>query len=307
MGSSQTMSTASPITGQPRAASQRPPVKLIAMDIDGTLLDSQSRLTDATRLAIADAAAAGIEIVIVTGRRFHSARSTIDALPCDFNVIATNGALVKSKDGGTLQRHLLPVATARKVLDMTNEFRSRAGVIFDRPREGQVVFEKIDWNGPYVGPYLSRHRDFVREIVPLIDCLDAEDPLEVMYIGECDVIGRAKDMLQRAPFAHEFTLSFTSYRQRNLAMLDVLCAGVTKGMALEDWSRKRGIAREHIMAVGDNWNDREMLEFAGLPVVMGNGLPELKALGWPVTLSNDADGVAHAIRKYALSANGGAQ
>ena len=274
------------------------------MDIDGTLLDSKSRLTDETRSAIADAAAAGIEIVIVTGRRFHSARATVDPLPCEFNVIATNGALVKSKEGETLQRHLLPVTTARRVLQLTAEFRASAGVIFDRPREGQVVFEKIDWNGPYVGPYLSRHRDFVKEIVPLIDCLDTEDPLEVMYLGECAAIERAKNLLECSPFAGEFTLSYTAYEQRNLSMLDVLRKGVTKGVALEDWARKRGIAREHVMAIGDNWNDREMLEFAGLPVVMDNSVPELKSLGWPVTLSNDSDGVAHAIRKYALNGSG---
>ena len=298
------MSIATSTTSELPATALRPPVKLIAIDIDGTLLDSQSRLTETTRLAIADAAAAGIEIVIVTGRRFHSARATVDALPCDFNVIATNGALVKSKEAETLERHLLPVATARKVLELTDEFRSSAGVVFDRPREGQVVFERIDWNGPYVGPYLSRHRDFVREIAPLIECLDTEDPLEVMYIGECRPIARAKELLERSPFAHEFRLSFTSYEHRNLAMLDVLRAGVSKGMALESWARRRGIAREHIMAVGDNWNDREMLEFAGLPVVMGNSVPELKSRGWSVTLSNDADGVAHAIRKYALGPSG---
>jgi hypothetical protein len=55
------------------------------------------------------------------------------------------------------------------------------------------------------------------------------------------------------------------------------------------------------MALGDNWNDREMLEYAGVPVVMGNCVPELQSLGWPITLSNDQHGVAHAIRKYALN------
>jgi Cof subfamily protein (haloacid dehalogenase superfamily) len=295
------VSITSSIADQLPSAAHRPPVKLIAMDIDGTLLDSHSRLTDPARSAIADAASAGIEIVIVTGRRFHSARATLDSLPCDFDVIATNGALVRSKAGETLRRHLLPAATARRVLDLTAEFRASAGVIFDRTREGQVVFEKIDWNGPYVGPYLNRHRDFVQEIVPLTDCLGTEDPLEVMYLGECALVDRAKSLLERSPFADEFTLAYTSYEHRNLAMLDVLRRGVSRGMALEDWAGKRGIAREHVMALGDNWNDREMLEFAGLPVVMGNGVPELKSLGWTVTLSNDADGVAHAIREYALN------
>jgi Cof subfamily protein (haloacid dehalogenase superfamily) len=295
------MPTASTIANRPKAAAKRPPVKLIAMDIDGTLLDSQSRLSLENIAAIQDAAAAGIEIVIVTGRRFHSARHTVDALDCDYHVIATNGALVKSKDGATLQRHLLPVDIARRVVEATEEFRPTCGVIFDRPRDRQVIFEKIDWNGAYVGPYLSRHRDFVAEISPLTDCLDSEDPLEVMYLGECNLIARAAKLLEHLPYANQFTLAQTVYEHRNLSMLDVLRRGVNKGAALEAWAAHLGIAREEVMALGDNWNDREMLEFAGVPVVMGNSVAELQSLGWHVTLSNDSSGVAHAIRKYALN------
>jgi hypothetical protein len=82
--------------------------------------------------------------------------------------------------------------------------------------------------------------------------------------------------------------------------LDVLKRGVSKGAALAEWTKRRGIAREELMALGDNWNDREMLEFAGLPIVMGNAVLELKTRGWAVTLTNDENGVADAIRKYAL-------
>jgi hypothetical protein len=274
------------------------------MDIDGTLLDSQSRLSPENIAAIAEASAAGIEIVIVTGRRFHSARWTVDALPCDFHVIATNGALVKSKDGVTLQRHLLPVDVARRVLNATEEFRACSGVIFDRIRERQVIFEKIDWNGAYIGPYLSRHREFVAEVAPLTDCLDTEDPLEVMFLGDCEMLARAMKLLEGLPFSNEFTLAQTVYEHRNLSMLDVLRRGVNKGAALAAWAAHLGIAREAVMALGDNWNDREMLEFAGVPVVMGNCVAELQCQGWPVTLSNDANGVAHAIRKYALDGRG---
>ncbi|HEY6467341.1 MAG TPA: Cof-type HAD-IIB family hydrolase, partial [Candidatus Acidoferrales bacterium] len=271
---------------------------------DGTLLDSQSRLSAENIAAITEAAERGIEIVIVTGRRFHSARWTVDALPCDFHVIATNGALVKSKDGTTLQRHLLPAHIARRVLDATEEFRPCAGVIFDRLRERQVIFEKIDWDGPYVGPYLSRHRDFVAEIAPLTDCLD-EDPLEVMFLGECDRLARVMKLLENLPHANDYTLAQTVYADRNLSMLDVLQKGVNKGSALAAWAQHLGIARDEVMALGDNWNDREMLEYAGLPVAMGNCVPELRDLGCQMTLSNDASGVAHAIRKFALNGNHG--
>jgi 5-amino-6-(5-phospho-D-ribitylamino)uracil phosphatase len=287
------------IANRAPAATRPSRVKLIAMDIDGTLLDSQSRLSPENVAAIGEAAAAGIEIVIVTGRRFHSARHTLDALACNFHVIASNGALVKSKEGETHQRHQLPAQTARRVLEATEEFRPCCGVIFDRPRDRQIVFEKIDWCGPYVGPYLSRHPEFVAEIAPLSDALD-DDPLEVMFIGECEVLARATKLLENLDFVHEYTLSQTVYEHRNLSMLDVLRRGVNKGSALEAWAAHCGIAREEVMAIGDNWNDREMLEFAGVPVIMGNCVPELRAIGCHATLSNDANGVAHAIRKYAL-------
>jgi hydroxymethylpyrimidine pyrophosphatase-like HAD family hydrolase len=80
----------------------------------------------------------------------------------------------------------------------------------------------------------------------------------------------------------------------------VISSGSSKGAALAEWVRRRGIAQSEVMAIGDNWNDRDMLEFAGLPVVMGNSVAELKSLGWPVTLSNDECGVAAAIRRYVL-------
>ena len=110
----------------------------------------------------------------------------------------------------------------------------------------------------------------------------------------------AKQALETIPIAGEYTLALTEYESRNLSILDVLRRGVTKGAALAEWVRRRGITRDQVMAVGDNWNDREMLEFAGLPVLMGNCIPELKSLGWVVTLSNDENGVAEAIRTFAL-------
>jgi len=106
--------------------------------------------------------------------------------------------------------------------------------------------------------------------------------------------------LENLEFREAYTLALTEYPQRGLSMLDVLQRGVTKGAALEEWAKRKGIARENVMAIGDNWNDLEMLEYAGLPVVMGNSIPELKSLGWAATLSNDECGLAAAIRDYAL-------
>jgi 5-amino-6-(5-phospho-D-ribitylamino)uracil phosphatase len=283
-------------------------IKLIAMDLDGTLLNSESKVPEENARAIAEAAARGIEILIVTGRRYHSARLIVDTLPCELHLIVNNGALIKSKEGETHQRFLLPAGTARRVLEATPEFRSSASVVFDRPRENQVILETVDWDDPFRGGYFRRSREFVAHVSPLTDCLNGrngappDDPIQVMFVGLCQTVRDAREKLQQLDFADQYMLSFTEYLTRDISVLDVLRQGVSKGAALAEWTRRRGIRREEVMAIGDNWNDRDMLEFAGLPIVMGNSVDILKTQGWTLTLTNDENGLAAAIRKYALQA-----
>jgi Cof subfamily protein (haloacid dehalogenase superfamily) len=275
-------------------------IRLIATDIDGTLLDSRGHVSDDNARTVAEAAARGIEIVLVTGRRFDFARPIADALPCDLHLIVNNGALIKSKSGETHQRLLLPSDTARRVLEAMPEFRAIAAVVFDRPHERQVIMERVDWDDPQRGGYFRRNRAFIAEVAPLLDCLNGEDPIQVMFTGACEPMRGIMRRLGSLPIAKEFTLALTEYSARDFSLVDVLRLGVTKGVALAEWTRRRGIARDEVMAIGDNWNDREMLEFAGQPMVMGNSVPELKSLGWAVTGSNDESGLAQAIRTYAL-------
>jgi Cof subfamily protein (haloacid dehalogenase superfamily) len=276
------------------------PIQLIATDIDGTLLDSKSQVSAANSQALAEAAARGIEIVLVTGRRFDFALPIAQSLPCDLHMIVNNGALTKSRNGTTHLRYLLSSATARRVLEATPEFRAHAAVVFDRPGARQVILEKVDWDDPFRGGYFRRNREYIAEMAPLASSLNGEDPIQVMYTGQCVPMRAAMKALAALPFAGEFTLALTEYEGRDLSIVDVLPRDVTKGTTLKEWVRRRGIPAENVMAIGDNWNDREMLEFAGRPVVMGNSVAELKSLGWPITLSNDEDGLAAAIRRYAL-------
>jgi Cof subfamily protein (haloacid dehalogenase superfamily) len=270
------------------------------MDIDGTLLNSKSQIPAANSQAIVEAAARGIEIVLVTGRRFDFALPIAQALPCDLYMIVNNGALAKSRGGATHLRYLLSSATARRVLESALEFRAHAAVVFDRPGASQVILEKVDWDDPFRGGYFRRNREYIAEVAPLTNCLNGEDPIQVMYTGQCVPMRAAMNSLAALPFAGDFNLALTEYEGRDLSILDVLARGVTKGKTLKEWAQRRGIPRENIMAIGDNWNDREMLEFAGRPVVMGNSVAELKSRGWPITLSHDEEGLAVAIRRYAL-------
>lgn len=275
------------------------PIRLIAMDIDGTLLDNRHELPDANREAIIEAHSRGVEIVLVTGRRFDFARPIAERIPCELALIINNGALIKSKSGETHLRHLLPRAIAREVLCATHEFRSGAAVVFDRIRENQLIFERIDWADAVSSGYYQRNREFIAECIPLEDCL-IEDPIQVMFVGSVARMRAALGIVRKMDCAPQFALAHTEYEHRDLSILDVIASGASKGMALAEWARRRGIARREIMAVGDNWNDRDMLEFAGLPIVMGNSVQELQSLGWAVTLSNDDCGVAAAIHKHVL-------
>jgi len=124
----------------------------------------------------------------------------------------------------------------------------------------------------------------------------------VMFNGSVAPMRGLVDLLRALPSSAGFTVAVTEYLERDISLVDVLPAGCTKGSTLAEWARRRGYEREEVMALGDNLNDMEMLEAAGLPVVMGNAVPALRARGWPMTASHDDAGVGRAIETYVLSA-----
>ena len=274
-------------------------IRFIALDIDGTLLDSASEMPAANLQAVEAAVRQGIEVALVTGRRFDFALPIAMQIGCPLTMIVNNGALVKSKDGQTHMRHLLDRETARDVLRLMPDFRRGAAVVFDRPRENQVVYEQIDWHDPRREAYYNRNRAFISQVSPLEKCL-TEDPIQVMYSGSVEPMQRAEVALRAASVGMTFSLAVTYYPERDFGMVDVIRPNCSKGTTLAEWTAMRGLKREEVMAIGDNFNDREMLEFAGLPIVMANSVPELKTQGWRETLSNDDGGVAAAIVEYAL-------
>ena len=273
-------------------------IRLLALDIDGTILDSQGRIPAANRDAIAQAIEAGVEVALATGRRYDFARPIFEKLPAPLTLILSNGAIVKTRTGETLMRSLLPRDVAHDVLVRVPQHRESAAVVFDRAREGQVVFEAIDWEHPLHGRFFAANRPFLSEAAPLESCL-TEDPIQVMFSGSCAPMRALFAELQSA--GGDFSVSLTEYEHRDFSLVDVIRAGCSKGTALEAWAARRGCARADVMAIGDNLNDLQMLEFAGTPVVMGNGLAELKARGWSVTSSNDEAGVARAIEEFILA------
>ena len=186
-----------------------------------------------------------------------------------------------------------------RVLEATVPWRYGASVVFDRPLANQVVMEKIDLEDGIRGAYYKRNLQFLGEAKPLEICLD-EDPIQVMLSGNVQPMREAEHTLRTVQFFEEFALAVTVYEQKDFSMLDIINPRVSKGTTLAEWARLQGIPRAEILAVGDNHNDAEMLSFAGIPVVMENAVPELKTRGWHLTHSNDEDGVAAAIERFAL-------
>jgi len=274
-------------------------VRLIALDIDGTLLDSRWQVPEANRAAIQEASRRGIEVALVTGRRYDFALPVARKIDSPVTMIVNNGALIRTHDGQTRLLHLLPRETAGRVLQATVPWRDGTAVVFDRVRENQIMMESFNWDDPNRFGYYTRNKEYLAQAKPLETCL-TEDPIQVMLTGTVAPIREAEDALRGTSFAKEYALAVTVYESKDFAMIDVINPVCSKGASLAEWATLRGFTRDEVMAIGDNHNDLEMLTFAGIPVVMGNGVPELKAFGWHETASNDENGVAAAIRQFAL-------
>ena len=275
-------------------------MRLIALDIDGTLLDSRWKLSEANRSAICEAARRGIEVALVTGRRSDFALPVAREIGCRLTMIVNNGGMIRGSDGQTRLRHLLTIEIARGVLKMCERWRAGAAVIFDRPRANQLMLERLDADDSIRYAYYSRNLAFIGLAAPLESCL-TEDPLQVMFSGTVAEMDEIENLLRESEISSGMRLAATKYASRDFAMLDVLPPGCTKGATLAEWATTQGLQRGEILAIGDNHNDLEMLSFAGIPVVMGNSVPELKEHGWHETGSNDENGVATAIERFVLS------
>jgi Cof subfamily protein (haloacid dehalogenase superfamily) len=276
-------------------------IRLLAIDIDGTLLDSRGRLPDVHRDALVEAAAHGIAVALVTGRSFHFTRPIADLLPIPLTLVVNNGAVVKRKTGETEIRNLLSGEAARIVLAETRHLEDSVAVVFDRPDERQIVFERMDWSHPNRRGYYEKNKAFIAHTAaPLAEMLD-EDPIQVMFNGGVRPMRALVDALRALPVADQISVAITEYEHRDFSLVDVNAAGCSKGTTLARWAASRSLTPGEIMAVGDNLNDVEMLDFAGTAVVMANATDALKTRGYHVTGSNDEGGLAEAIRQHALS------
>jgi len=286
------------------------PVRLIAIDIDGTLLPTVGgQVTERTSKALLEAEAAGIEIVIATGRRQAYAAPLIHpvGLSRETVLITSNGTVTRTLAGDRIDRFFLPVETALPLCGALRQFGGMTVFTFDCEGPGELVVESIDRLGTRIFPWVSANLPWIREFTPLERAFDAGDaPVQGMICGPVAAMREAEAWLGASEFAGRIELHRTEYPAKDLSILDILPAGCSKGVALRKWAAVRGIPCEEIVAIGDNFNDLDMLNLAGRAVVMGNAAPGLMELaldrGWEIAATNDQDGVALVIESVLESA-----
>jgi Cof subfamily protein (haloacid dehalogenase superfamily) len=273
-----------------------PSIRLIAVDIDGTLLNSQFRISEIDLQALRRADQQGIEVILVTGRRHAFALPIAQQLGFDLWLISSNGAVTRSLQGEAFHRDLLPANTCLELCAVMREFRGNMVVTFDKESKGALVLERMDELTSSIRHWLEKNMQYIEFVVPIENTLVA-DPVQAMFCGSITRMQAAVRALESAQIRDQITVVRTEYPARDLCIVDVLNQGCSKGHALERWASYRGVPREQVMAVGDNFNDLEMLAFAGVPFIMGNACEELKSQGWPVTCCNDENGVAAAVEQ----------
>jgi hydroxymethylpyrimidine pyrophosphatase-like HAD family hydrolase len=277
-----------------------PRVRLVALDIDGTLLRSDRTISARTRSAIEEARGDGVRVVLVTGRRHPSARRVALDLGGPVPLVLHNGALVV-EEGRVLRCRPLSREAARLAILTGRAARAEPVLHCGVGGEGWLLVDAAARPSGLVGHYLERSRDEVRVVPDLLGALSAEDPIQVMFGGAQGGMAALLSLLAEA-LGGDARIERTVYPASGLALLDVLHPAVGKAEALDFLRGRWGIAASETLAIGDNWNDREMVESAGLGFLMANADPALRALGLPVLPANDDDGVAWAIEEHVLRA-----
>jgi Cof subfamily protein (haloacid dehalogenase superfamily) len=276
-----------------------PRFDLLAVDLDGTLFDSFRRVPEENRRALAQAVREGVRVVVVTGRRLPAALPSLRGLDIEPVLVFNSGAFIKEGLAGPiLRRRFLPRRIAKRVLAVGRE-AGVAPLVHDGPDgEGYILIESAPTN-PSLTFYLEKTSPPPRLVADLTERME-RDPVQIGFVPISKEIRLVESRLAAEAFDDELALARTEYAERDFAMLDVLSPEATKAEAIKFLAIRYGTPPDRIMAIGDNWNDLQMLEAAGLGVLMANAPKELHSRGFASTGVNDEAGVAQAIYRYLL-------
>jgi Cof subfamily protein (haloacid dehalogenase superfamily) len=276
-----------------------PPVRLVAIDMDGTLLPTFAKaISPRTARALKAAQEIGITVAVATGRRTAYTSPLLEGLGlrADTPLITSNGAVIRTLGGETIDRCHLESRVARGLCGLLRPFGALV-FTFDRPGRGELILEDLQQAHGRIALWIEANRNAIEVVKPLEDALrDGEDPIQGMVAGGLVQMKNADEALRASQWSSLCECVRTEYPARDISILDLLPQGVSKGWALERLAERLGVDRKETMAIGDNWNDVDMLEWAGQAVMMGNAAGELRTMakmrGWKQAPPNDQDGVA---------------
>ncbi|BBH24794.1 hydrolase [Paenibacillus baekrokdamisoli] len=261
--------------------------KMIAIDIDDTILNDDLVVTEGTKAALTEAIANGVFVTLATGRMFPSAKKIAMQIELNVPIITYQGSLVKTLlDEQVLYERSVPKDAAKELMQFCHERGLHLQLYIH-----DVLYVRED-NEEARGYSALAKIPFVVE--PDFEKLIELPSTKMLMIGEPDYLDQIA--LELAPLIADrvhITKSKAHY-------LEVTHKEGTKGHAISFMAEHIGCTLGEVIAIGDSWNDHEMIEAAGLGVAMGNAIPKLKELAQYVTTSNNEDGVMHVINKFIL-------
>ncbi|MBK7706296.1 MAG: HAD family phosphatase [Acidobacteria bacterium] len=288
-------------------------IKLLALDLDGTLLDSRGAIPIANKRAIRRAEEKGVLVTIATGRRFRDARPV--ALEIGFNapIVTHNGAMLKFAESlETVDVSLIATETVREILRVGRDFGGDALISADPNGKGTMLYDVISAENIPLQKYVAWSRllhgdeaeEAIHHVERLEDALDAAEVIHVSFSGHCSAMFDLERVLEDE-LGETVNILATIYPHLDFTLLDILPPNASKATGVHKLAMAHGFSHEEVMVCGDNFNDLEMLEYAGTSVVMGNASPELKDREeFFVTANNDENGVAAAIERFILRETG---
>ena len=285
-------------------------IKLLALDLDGTTLNSHGIVPDANREAIRAAEERGVLVTIATGRRFRDAQPVGLDLELNAPLITHNGGLLKYADSmDTVAYSLLPTATALEIISLGKDLGGDALVSTDPHGRGTLLYDRVSADNKPLQKYITwaatLHGDdadrSVAHVSTLEEIVHEHEVVHISFSGTCKAMYELENGL-RGSLGDAVTILATVYTRLDFTLLDILPQDASKGIGVAKLAEINSITQDEVMTIGDNFNDIEMLHYADTPVVMGNADPGLLELGeFYTTLSNDEGGVAAAIERFILT------
>ncbi|ASR48543.1 Cof-type HAD-IIB family hydrolase [Paenibacillus peoriae] len=262
--------------------------KLIAIDIDDTLINDQKEVTPATQQALEAAVAKGVVVTLATGRAYASAHKIARQTGLNVPIITYQGALVKNLlDENVLYERYVPLVAARRLYEFCLERNLHLQTYIDDKlytrEDNQKIKDYTALNNTeyFVEPVFSK---VIEQPAPKLLIIDEPEVLDELIPELRELLGSEVHITKSKPH-----------------FLEIMHHEGTKGHALAFLANHFGCDLSETIAIGDSWNDHEMLECAGLGIAMENAIPELKKLADYITTSNNEDGVKHAIDKFVLN------